>query len=209
MDKPWDIQITTAQPPGKLLIISSPPPDGQGLLYICTALSYTYSFQSSIHLLKGTTKMALDDLILPLKNVPVLVSSTHSSTDLVPSCSWREEAEGEGHPSASEPTEAASHRAPPPDGEGTPSHTAEAGTQDGPNHLPPARWRSGRRVSSPEAAKEVLKTLDVHCCNRPSSPGNLSIILYTFSPRLLLPHKQVSRHAWFCSRTSNIQVQSK
>jgi len=50
-------------------------------------------------------------------------------------------------------------------------------------------------VSSPEAAKEVLKTLDVHCCNRPSSPGNLSIILYTFSPRLLLPHKQVSRHA--------------
>jgi hypothetical protein len=28
-------------------------------------------------------------------------------------------------------------------------------------------------VSSPEAAKEVLKTLDVHCCNRPSSPGNL------------------------------------
>ena len=89
--------------------------------------------------------MALDDLILALKNVPVLVSSTHSSTDLVPSCSWREEAEGEGHPSASEPTEAASHRAPPPDGEGTPSHTAEAGTQDGPNHLPPARWRSGRR----------------------------------------------------------------
>lgn len=35
-------------------------------------------------------------------------------------------------------------------------------------------------VSSPEAAKEVLKTLDVHCCNRPSSPGNLYIILYTF-----------------------------
>ena len=102
MDKPWDIQITTAQPPGKLLIISSPPPDGQGLLYICTALSYTYSFQSSIHLLKGTTKMALDDLILALKNVPVLVSSTHSSTDLVPSCSCREEEEGEGHPSASE-----------------------------------------------------------------------------------------------------------
>jgi uroporphyrinogen-III synthase len=28
-------------------------------------------------------------------------------------------------------------------------------------------------VSSPEAAKEVLKTLDLHCCNRPSSPGNL------------------------------------
>lgn len=26
-------------------------------------------------------------------------------------------------------------------------------------------------VSSPEAAKEVLKILDVHCCNRPSSPG--------------------------------------
>jgi 4-hydroxyphenylacetaldehyde oxime monooxygenase len=26
-------------------------------------------------------------------------------------------------------------------------------------------------VSSPEAAKEVLKTHDVHCCSRPSSPG--------------------------------------
>lgn len=28
-------------------------------------------------------------------------------------------------------------------------------------------------VSSPEAAKEVLKTHDVHCCSRPSSPGKL------------------------------------
>jgi 4-hydroxyphenylacetaldehyde oxime monooxygenase len=28
-------------------------------------------------------------------------------------------------------------------------------------------------VSSPEAAKEVLRTNDVHCCSRPDSPGKL------------------------------------
>nr|CAB3452623.1 unnamed protein product [Digitaria exilis] len=27
-------------------------------------------------------------------------------------------------------------------------------------------------VSSPETAKEVLKTLDAYCCNRPSSPAS-------------------------------------
>ncbi|RLN34396.1 hypothetical protein C2845_PM03G25600 [Panicum miliaceum] len=26
-------------------------------------------------------------------------------------------------------------------------------------------------VSSPEAAKEVLRTNDLHCCSRPNSPG--------------------------------------
>ncbi|TVU13367.1 hypothetical protein EJB05_40419, partial [Eragrostis curvula] len=31
-------------------------------------------------------------------------------------------------------------------------------------------------VSSPEAAKDVLKTLDIYCCNRPSSPGNIYLL---------------------------------
>jgi hypothetical protein len=31
-------------------------------------------------------------------------------------------------------------------------------------------------VASPEAAKEVLRTNDLHCCSRPNSPGKIAIL---------------------------------
>ncbi|TVU13374.1 hypothetical protein EJB05_40426, partial [Eragrostis curvula] len=40
-------------------------------------------------------------------------------------------------------------------------------------------------VSSPEAAKDVLRTNDLHCCSRPDSPGKLIDFHRTPSPRLL------------------------
>jgi len=45
-------------------------------------------------------------------------------------------------------------------------------------HGPVVEVRLGRVravvVSSPEAAKEVLRTNDLHCCSRPDSPGKYS-----------------------------------
>ncbi|CAN6213766.1 unnamed protein product [Urochloa humidicola] len=44
-------------------------------------------------------------------------------------------------------------------------------------------------VSSPEAAKEVLKTLDTHCCNRPSSPG-AKMLTYNYRDIAFSPYSE-------------------
>ncbi|KAJ1288916.1 hypothetical protein BS78_02G125100 [Paspalum vaginatum] len=44
-------------------------------------------------------------------------------------------------------------------------------------------------VSSPEAAREVLKTLDVHCCNRPSSPG-AKMLTYNYRDIAFSPYSE-------------------
>ncbi|CAL5075977.1 unnamed protein product [Urochloa decumbens] len=44
-------------------------------------------------------------------------------------------------------------------------------------------------VSSPEAAKEVLKTVDVHCCNRPSSPG-AKMLTYDYRDIAFSPYSE-------------------
>ncbi|KAF8690711.1 hypothetical protein HU200_041087 [Digitaria exilis] len=44
-------------------------------------------------------------------------------------------------------------------------------------------------VSSPETAKEVLKTLDAYCCNRPSSPGAI-MLTYNYRDIAFSPYSE-------------------